>query len=67
MFATDFHHQAHTDYNVERIMCARAGDLAIWEVRTPFEVRDNDGAERVVEVRRDEIAAIPCADMPERS
>jgi hypothetical protein len=33
-------------------MCARVGDLAVYEVRTPFEVRENDGAERVVDVSR---------------
>ena len=31
-------------------MCARVGDLDVHEVDRPFEVRENQGAERIVVV-----------------
>ena len=47
----DFHHEAHTRHNVERIVCARVGDLVVREASRPFEVVENDGAERMETVQ----------------
>jgi hypothetical protein len=48
----DFHREARNKHNVERLNVARVGDIAVYEVDGPFEVHENDGAERVVDVRR---------------
>ena len=45
-----FHRDAHAKFGVERIVTARISDLMVCEVSAPFEVRENDGAERVVDV-----------------
>ncbi|KAK5175146.1 uncharacterized protein LTR77_000283 [Saxophila tyrrhenica] len=47
----DFHREARQKFNVERIMCARVGDLAVQEVVGPFEVREKNGAEWIVDAR----------------
>ncbi len=46
----DFHRDARQKFSVERIVCARVNDLAVQDVTGPFEVRERDGAEWVVDV-----------------
>ena len=46
----DFHREAHIRHNVERIVTPRVSDFSVQEVSVPFEVRENDGSERVVDV-----------------
>lgn len=48
----DFHREAHAKFGVERIVTARVGDLVVQEVSVPFEVRETEGSERVVDVGR---------------
>ena len=47
----NFHREAHAKFDIERIVCARVGDLVVHEVDGPFEVHENDGADRVVDLR----------------
>lgn len=46
----DFHREAHVKHGVERIVCARVGDLIVQEINWPFEIRETEGSERVVDV-----------------
>ncbi|KAK3706606.1 hypothetical protein LTR37_012615 [Vermiconidia calcicola] len=47
----NFHREAHAKFDIERIVCARVGDLVVHEVDGPFEVHENDGAERIMDLR----------------
>ena len=46
----EFHKEAHRRYNVERLVVARVGDIVVREVSGPFEIRENDGCERIERV-----------------
>ena len=49
----DFHKEAHIKFNVERLVTARVGDLEVEEIGgVPFEVREIEGSEKVVDVSR---------------
>lgn len=46
----DFHRECRVGYNMQRIVTPGAGDLVVEEVNEPFEVKENDGRERIVHV-----------------
>lgn len=47
----DFHKECHVGFGIESIMTARTGDLSVMEMSQPFEVKETEGAERVVETQ----------------
>ena len=47
-----FHAECKTKFDLDRIMTARVIDLSVQEVAVPFEIRDHDGQERIVDVSR---------------
>ncbi|KXL41859.1 hypothetical protein M433DRAFT_157172 [Acidomyces richmondensis BFW] len=49
---TQFHWEAHTKFGIDRVVTSRVGDLFVEEVTRPFEVREYDGSEAVVDVSR---------------
>ncbi|KAK1823443.1 hypothetical protein LTR12_002072 [Friedmanniomyces endolithicus] len=55
-----FHAEAATLFAIDRIVTSRVGDLFVLEMSVPFEVRENEGQERVVDVsRRREVVVSP--------
>ncbi|KAK0312192.1 hypothetical protein LTR01_003106 [Friedmanniomyces endolithicus] len=59
---TRFHAEAATLFAVDRIVTSRVGDLFVLEMAVPFEVRENEGQERIVDVsRRREVVVCPTA------
>ncbi|KAK0893598.1 hypothetical protein LTR02_012750 [Friedmanniomyces endolithicus] len=49
---TRFHAEAATLFAIDRIVTSRVGDLFVLEMAVPFEIRENEGQERVVDVSR---------------
>ncbi|KAK1819862.1 hypothetical protein LTR12_005737 [Friedmanniomyces endolithicus] len=49
---TRFHAEAATIFAIDRIVTSRVGDLFVLEMSVPFEIRENEGQERVVDVSR---------------
>ncbi|KAK5116582.1 hypothetical protein LTR85_009207 [Meristemomyces frigidus] len=59
---TQFHHEAKTKFNVERIVTARVGDLFVEEIDVPFEIRESEGQETVFDVSRRKEVVLPVAE-----
>ncbi|TKA70866.1 hypothetical protein B0A55_04979 [Friedmanniomyces simplex] len=47
-----FHLEAKARFGIDRIVTSRVGDLFVLEMNVPFEIRENEGQERVVDVSR---------------
>jgi hypothetical protein len=61
---TQFHYEAKAKFNIDRIVTARVGDLFVEEVSVPFEIREHEGQERVVDVSRRRDIALPAPPPP---
>ena len=46
----DFHREANSRFQVSRLVVARVRDLQVHEVNFPFEVREEEGKEKIVDV-----------------
>ncbi|KAK1065786.1 hypothetical protein LTR74_007667 [Friedmanniomyces endolithicus] len=65
---TRFHAEAATLFAIDRIVTSRVGDLFVLEMSVPFEIRENEGQERVVDVsRRREVMVSPVTVAAETS
>lgn len=54
-----FHLEAKTKFGVQRIVVARVLDLVVEEVACPFEIRETEGQEKIVDVRRRKMLTVP--------
>jgi len=61
---TQFHWEAHAKFGIDRVVTSRVGDLFVEEVTRPFEVRECDGSEAVVDVsrRRNIVIGLPTSE-----